>query len=97
MAPGVIDDPLMLQTTTFTVFALAKVETCSLPVPYPVTPIGVDAQLHFTTLLLASPLRVVVCTRQVLEDSDVVDKAIVADGVAIGTLNVLTEFVKRSR
>jgi hypothetical protein len=55
MAPGVTLEDVMLHTTKLAVSAVAKVEICNVPVPYPATPIGVLAKLHLITLSGVSP------------------------------------------
>ena len=56
MAPGVMDPLVMLQTTKLALPDVAKVAICKPPVPYPVTPIGVDAKLHLTTEEVVRPV-----------------------------------------
>ena len=62
-----------------------------------VTLMEVEAKLHLTTEVVASPDIVVVRTEQLLALIDVVLRAMDAPGVWIGTLKVLVEEVRRSK
>lgn len=82
--PGVTEPVVMLHTTTFAVFAVAKVLICNAPVLYPVTPAGELAKLQWTTPAVVRPGMFALCAApQVFAGIAEVDSAKVVPGVEI--------------